>query len=138
MAAFLKVKLHHSAIARDQRQKDTLRGLGLRHLQQVKILKDTPEIRGMINKVVHLVDWEETSDREVSRPEKVETYRLGAKGVAKPAKAKSKAKAAEPKQAAAKAKAPKTEKATPAKAKKAAAKAPAAKKAAKGGSKKKS
>lgn len=135
MAAYLKVKLHHSAIARDQKQKDTLRGLGLRRLQQVKVLKDSPEVRGMINKVIHLVEFEETGDRGLARPEKIETYRLGAKGAAK---AKTKAKKTEPKKAAAKSQEPKAKKTAPAKAKKAAAKAPAAKKAAKSETKKKS
>jgi len=39
--------------ARDQ--KATLRGLGFRRLNQVVALEDTPAIRGMINKIRHLV-----------------------------------------------------------------------------------
>ena len=38
---------------RDMRQ--TVRGLGLRRLQQVVEREDTPSIRGMVNKVCHLV-----------------------------------------------------------------------------------
>jgi large subunit ribosomal protein L30 len=36
-----------------------LNGLGLRRLHQTVVLKDTPEIRGMINKVNHMVTVEE-------------------------------------------------------------------------------
>jgi large subunit ribosomal protein L30 len=43
--------------ARDQRA--TLRGLRLRHLGSTSVLQDTPEVRGMINKVRHLVRVEE-------------------------------------------------------------------------------
>ena len=40
-----------SAIGRNPKQRATLRGLGLRGINQVKYLKDSPEIRGMIFKV---------------------------------------------------------------------------------------
>jgi len=53
----IKVTQRKSAIGRPQRQRDTLRGLGLRKLNQSRILDDTPAIRGMINKVSHLVEW---------------------------------------------------------------------------------
>jgi large subunit ribosomal protein L30 len=53
----IKVKQRRSAIGRPQRQRDTLRGLGLRKMNQERILEDTPAIRGMINKVSHLVEW---------------------------------------------------------------------------------
>jgi large subunit ribosomal protein L30 len=43
--------------ARDQRQ--TLRGLGLRRIRAVVELPDNPAVRGMINKVRHLVRVEE-------------------------------------------------------------------------------
>ncbi|MCP5468502.1 MAG: 50S ribosomal protein L30 [Deltaproteobacteria bacterium] len=59
MSGLIKVKLVHSGIGRTQRQKDTLRALGLRKLQQERILKDLPSIRGMIQKVLHLVEFEE-------------------------------------------------------------------------------
>jgi len=32
-----------------------LQGLGLKKLRQVRVLNDTPEVRGMVNKVQHLV-----------------------------------------------------------------------------------
>lgn len=58
----LKVKLVKSAIGRVESQKKTLKALGLRKLNQVVVKEDTPSIRGMINKVSHLVEVEEVSD----------------------------------------------------------------------------
>ena len=40
---------------RPDRQRDTLIGLGLNKLHRRKQIKDTPEVRGMLNKVEHLV-----------------------------------------------------------------------------------
>lgn len=95
MGSFLKVKLNHSAICRTKRQKDTLRGLGLRHIGQERILKDTPPIRGLIQKVIHLVSFEESKKDSLAAKKKVETYKLGTK-VAKKAKAAPKKEAAKP------------------------------------------
>ncbi|MCA9682123.1 MAG: 50S ribosomal protein L30 [Myxococcales bacterium] len=58
MALKLKVTLVRSAIDRTQKQKDTVRGLGLRRLHHTVELEDTPAIRGMIRKVQHLVTVE--------------------------------------------------------------------------------
>lgn len=55
----LKITLVKSAIGFEQSQKDTVRSLGLRKLHQVVTLKDNPQIRGMVNKVRHLVVVEE-------------------------------------------------------------------------------
>lgn len=44
-----------SAIGREKSQGQTLVGLGLGKVGRSKELKDTPEVRGMINKVSHLV-----------------------------------------------------------------------------------
>jgi large subunit ribosomal protein L30 len=55
MALKLKVTLVRSPIDRVQKQKDTVRGLGLRRLHHTVVLEDTPSIRGMIRKVQHLV-----------------------------------------------------------------------------------
>ncbi|MEW6363112.1 MAG: 50S ribosomal protein L30 [Acidobacteriota bacterium] len=49
------VKLVKSGIGFCKDQKEILRGLGLLKLNQTVSLKDTPSIRGMINKVPHLV-----------------------------------------------------------------------------------
>jgi large subunit ribosomal protein L30 len=55
----IRVRQVRSAIGYDRRQRATLRGLGLRRLQQVVELEDTPAVRGMIGKVIHLVVVEE-------------------------------------------------------------------------------
>lgn len=52
----IKVKQVKSAIRRPKDQMATLIGLGLNKLHKVKELKDTPEVRGMIRKVSHLVE----------------------------------------------------------------------------------
>ena len=43
----------------DQRQRDTLRSLGLRHIGHSVQHDDTPQIRGMVHKVRHLVEVSE-------------------------------------------------------------------------------
>lgn len=44
-----------SAIRRNREQRETLRGLGLFGIRHTRVMKDTPENRGMIHKVSHLV-----------------------------------------------------------------------------------
>jgi len=51
----LKVTWVKSEIGCDQRQRATLRGLGLRRMQQTVELADGPAVRGMLRKVAHLV-----------------------------------------------------------------------------------
>ena len=51
----LKVQLVRSPIGTKQSHRDTIRGLGLRKLNSVSELQDTPEVRGMINKISYLV-----------------------------------------------------------------------------------
>jgi large subunit ribosomal protein L30 len=51
----LKVKMIGSLIGCPDKQRATVRGLGLRRLHQVVERADTPEIRGMVKKVPHLV-----------------------------------------------------------------------------------
>lgn len=55
----LRVKLVRSPIGYTVRQKRTVRSLGLNKMNQVVELVDTPQIRGMIAKVPHLVAFEE-------------------------------------------------------------------------------
>jgi len=55
----IKVRYVRSEIGYDRRQRATLRGLGLRRLNQSVELQDRPEIRGMLAKVKHLVEVEE-------------------------------------------------------------------------------
>ncbi len=54
----LKITLVKSSIGYPQRQKNTVRALGLRRLGQTVEHKDTPVIRGMVHKVAHLVTVE--------------------------------------------------------------------------------
>ncbi|MDQ1284895.1 MAG: large subunit ribosomal protein [Thermodesulfobacteriota bacterium] len=56
----LKVTLKKSKIKATKRQRETIRGLGLTRINSFKILEDTPAIRGMANKVAHLIQLEET------------------------------------------------------------------------------
>jgi len=51
----VKVKLVRSPIGTKQDHRATVRGLGLRKLNSISELKDTPEVRGMINKIAYLV-----------------------------------------------------------------------------------
>jgi large subunit ribosomal protein L30 len=54
-AGTIKVKQIGSVIGCTDKQRATVRGLGLRRMQQVVERKDTPEIRGMVKAVPHLV-----------------------------------------------------------------------------------
>ena len=51
----VKVQLVRSPIGYKQSHRDTVRGLGLRKLNSVRELQDTPAVRGMINKIDYLV-----------------------------------------------------------------------------------
>tara|TARA_B100000427_G_scaffold281615_1_gene252884 strand:+ start:653 stop:832 length:180 start_codon:yes stop_codon:yes gene_type:complete len=52
----IKIILKKSGIGRKSDQKKTLVGLGLTKVGRVKELEDTPSVRGMVNKVKHLVE----------------------------------------------------------------------------------
>ena len=52
----LKVRQTGSPIRRPQDQRATLVGLGLGKIGRVRELEDTPSVRGMINKIPHLVE----------------------------------------------------------------------------------
>lgn len=62
MGDILKIKMVKSEIGRPEKQRKILRGLGLNKLNNTVTLSDTPQIRGMINKVVHLVSVEESKE----------------------------------------------------------------------------
>ena len=51
----IKVRLLKSLAGTKQSHRDTARGLGLKRINQVSELVDTPAVRGMINKVNYLV-----------------------------------------------------------------------------------
>ncbi len=59
MAATFTVTYRKSAIGYNKDQKDTIKRLGLRRLNQSVELADTPAHRGMVHKVQHLVDVQE-------------------------------------------------------------------------------
>ena len=52
----LKLKLVRSLIGTTKHQREVVRGLWLRRLQHTVERQDTPEIRGMVTKVSHLVE----------------------------------------------------------------------------------
>jgi large subunit ribosomal protein L30 len=59
--AKLSITLVKSGIGYKEDQKRTLKALGFHHLQQTVVHEDSMAIRGMINKVRHLVKVEEAS-----------------------------------------------------------------------------
>jgi large subunit ribosomal protein L30 len=58
----LKIRQTRSAIHRSGVQKRTVRALGIRRLHQEVVHVDTPQIRGMVNRVIHLVTVEEIDE----------------------------------------------------------------------------
>ncbi len=58
----LRVTLRKSTIGYSERQKATVRALGLRRLGQSVEQVDTPVLRGMIAKVSHLVEVQEVEE----------------------------------------------------------------------------
>ncbi|MDQ0247632.1 large subunit ribosomal protein L30 [Bacillus fengqiuensis] len=59
MAKKLAITLTRSVIGRPEDQRVTVRTLGLRKMHQTVVLEDNAAIRGMINKVAHLVTVQE-------------------------------------------------------------------------------
>lgn len=55
----LRITQVRSIIGRQEKQKRTMRALGLRRIHHTVEHKDTPQIRGMVYKVQHLVKVEE-------------------------------------------------------------------------------
>jgi large subunit ribosomal protein L30 len=51
----LRVELVRSLIGRPRKQREVVKGLGLRRINSSVLRQDCPEIRGMIRKVEHLV-----------------------------------------------------------------------------------
>jgi large subunit ribosomal protein L30 len=58
-AKTLRITLVHSPLGNSQRHKATVAALGLRRLHQTVEQADTPQVRGMLAKVGHLVKVEE-------------------------------------------------------------------------------
>ena len=55
----IKLTQRKSSNGSDKRQKDTLRSLGLRRIRHTVEVSDSPQVRGMIAKVSHLVEVSE-------------------------------------------------------------------------------
>ena len=64
----LKVTQTRSVIDRPQDQKDTVRRLGLHRIRDSVVKEDRPDIRGMLDKVRHLVSVEEMDGDGAARP----------------------------------------------------------------------
>ena len=58
MAKKLAITLVHSPVGRPENQRKTAFALGLRKMQQTVVCEDTPTIRGMVNRIGHLVKVE--------------------------------------------------------------------------------
>ncbi|MCA0972639.1 MULTISPECIES: 50S ribosomal protein L30 [Halobacillus] len=59
MAKKLEITLTRSVIGRPQDQRSTVKALGLKKIRQTVVLEDNPAIRGMAEKVSHLVSVKE-------------------------------------------------------------------------------
>ena len=57
--AKLRIKQVRSTIGRNKQQKKTVKALGLKRIRHIVEQEDRPEIRGMIQRVQHLVEVEE-------------------------------------------------------------------------------
>ncbi|SIS61221.1 50S ribosomal protein L30 [Salimicrobium flavidum] len=59
MAQKLEITLTRSVIGRPQDQRDTVKALGLNKIRQSVVVEDNPAMRGMANKISHLVTVKE-------------------------------------------------------------------------------
>ena len=62
MAKTLVIKQIGSPIRRPANQRQTLIGLGLNKMHKTRELEDTPAVRGMVNKIQHMVEIIEERD----------------------------------------------------------------------------
>jgi len=62
MTKTIVVKQIGSPIRRPANQRATLVGLGLNKMHKTRVLEDTPSVRGMVNKISHLVQIIEERD----------------------------------------------------------------------------
>ncbi|MEW5741108.1 MAG: 50S ribosomal protein L30 [Myxococcota bacterium] len=63
----IKITLVKSPSSASERQVATVKGLGVWKMNSTRLLKDTPAIRGMINKVQHLLSVETVKDEPKTR-----------------------------------------------------------------------
>lgn len=66
---YLKITQTKSLIGQDERQKATVKSLGLKKIRQTVFMPNRSEIRGMVKKVLHLVKVEEVelTDKEAKK-----------------------------------------------------------------------
>lgn len=64
MSTVLRITQVRSPIGRPHNQRATLRSLGLKRIRHTVEQPDRPEIRGMLNKIPHLVTWEEVEGED--------------------------------------------------------------------------
>ncbi len=81
----LKVTLLRSPIGRQEKQKRTLKGLGLTKLHKTVYLENTEANRGMVYKVRHLVDLDVVTEKQrdaelAARKAKPQTFRIVGEG----------------------------------------------------------
>ena len=62
MSGTIRITLRHSRIGSTPRQRQVLRGLGLGRVDSSVVRPDDAAIRGMVQKVIHLVEVETVSD----------------------------------------------------------------------------
>jgi large subunit ribosomal protein L30 len=62
MSETLKITLRKSISGRPEQHRKTIRSLGLRKVNNTVVLKDTPTVRGMVEKVSHLLEVEENGN----------------------------------------------------------------------------
>lgn len=65
--SYLKITQKRSRIGSSKYQRRVLDGLGLKKMNQSVVRKDTPEVRGMINKISHLLSWEPVEGTDVAK-----------------------------------------------------------------------
>jgi large subunit ribosomal protein L30 len=61
MMAKLKITLRKGMVGCTERQRETVRSLGLRRIRQSVVREDSPTLRGAVTAVAHLIDVEEVS-----------------------------------------------------------------------------
>lgn len=62
----LRITQVRSTIGRTQDQRNTVRSIGLKRIRHTVERTDGPELRGMLRKVPHLVEWEFVDGDEVA------------------------------------------------------------------------
>ncbi len=62
MSGTLRITLKKSIVGRPEKHRRTVESLGLRKLNRSVVLRDTPNVRGMIRKVSHLLEVQESTD----------------------------------------------------------------------------